>query len=113
MPQCQATGAEKTTLLPRDADLVAAHCATSLHDSQLVQRCQERKHGAHTVGRNSLRATSFPAWPCPRNASPVETKYTEQTFRGCETGHGTWGRRIEGQLKCVATTVAETLQLRP
>eukprot|EP00929_Paragymnodinium_shiwhaense_P095541 TRINITY_DN56728_c0_g1_i1.p1 TRINITY_DN56728_c0_g1~~TRINITY_DN56728_c0_g1_i1.p1 ORF type:complete len:633 (+),score=105.30 TRINITY_DN56728_c0_g1_i1:96-1994(+) len=108
-------------LLPREADVNTVQCPVAANDERLAARCRDRisqtfalSGGAFGRGgeASSPHRRAPLQWRCPGNGTANSRKY-EDPARGCRTGHGTWGNRIEGRLKCVAVVVAETLGLRP
>jgi len=113
--------AENLVLVPRKADLTQVRCPVVFDDLHLVRRCRNRRLDAVIIrppngmgpAQVSHAQHSQPNWKCPTNVTFVTTKYENQPFRSCASGHGTWGARIEGHLKCVAVTVAERLHIRP
>jgi len=113
-----------TTLLPSDAHLLDSLCPMIATDDQLVRRCQHRRAQARVLlpfswntAQRALTVQRPPnthlAWHCPSGPAPFANKYAKESFRSCASGHGTWGRRITGHLKCVALVVADLLSLRP
>eukprot|EP00928_Gymnodinium_smaydae_P094116 TRINITY_DN7861_c0_g1_i1.p1 TRINITY_DN7861_c0_g1~~TRINITY_DN7861_c0_g1_i1.p1 ORF type:complete len:651 (-),score=74.86 TRINITY_DN7861_c0_g1_i1:4-1917(-) len=110
----------RPALLPSKGNLLYAKCPLVASDDMLAARCRSR------IGR--VRAGNIPKlgayesdgwWRCPANGTSSTKgsaggKYEEQqSHRGCHTGAGTWGKRIEGRLKCVAVVVAELLSISP
>jgi len=102
---------DRAVLLPSKAQLGEAACIFEADDQTLALRCRSRRF--ESVSLPQSQEVQPLQWRCPSQSSGVRNKYTEQAFRSCASGFGSWGRRIESHLKCVAVQVAETLQLRP
>lgn len=105
----------KTSVLPLFADLNDAQCPVTLSDLQFVRRCRAR-NAKSTFGISPKEATaSGVKWVCPKgNKTQMGTggKYDTEKIRHCATGHGSWGARLEAQLKCVAVVVGDLLQIQ-
>ncbi|CAK8986740.1 unnamed protein product [Durusdinium trenchii] len=102
---------DRAILLPQ-AELKKASCFTEADDQTLALRCRSRRFDSLLLAQKEQARKAF-EWRCPSQSSGSRNKYSEQSFRNCAAGFGSWGRRIESHLKCVAVQVAETLQLRP
>eukprot|EP00747_Dinoflagellata_sp_TGD_P206710 gnl/TRDRNA2_/TRDRNA2_80387_c0_seq1.p1 gnl/TRDRNA2_/TRDRNA2_80387_c0~~gnl/TRDRNA2_/TRDRNA2_80387_c0_seq1.p1 ORF type:complete len:388 (+),score=26.51 gnl/TRDRNA2_/TRDRNA2_80387_c0_seq1:274-1437(+) len=103
-------------LVPR-SDLRVARCAVSSDDGNLVDKCRAQRFDSYSLaeGRRQLGFPSQqpPHWQCPGNETGGHNKYSNEPFRSCSSGHGSWGKLIGSWLKCVAVVVGEALQLRP
>ncbi|CAJ1359682.1 unnamed protein product [Effrenium voratum] len=109
-PHCsEEPPAGRATLLPSQALLQKAGCITQADDQTLALRCRSRRFDS-LLGPKQAEAFQ---WRCPPHQRGALNKYSEMSWRNCASGFGSWGQRIESQLKCVAVQVAETLQLRP
>eukprot|EP00931_Biecheleriopsis_adriatica_P032745 TRINITY_DN19067_c0_g1_i1.p1 TRINITY_DN19067_c0_g1~~TRINITY_DN19067_c0_g1_i1.p1 ORF type:complete len:500 (+),score=78.74 TRINITY_DN19067_c0_g1_i1:54-1502(+) len=107
----------RNILMPRRASLSKASCPVVADDDFLALRCRARRHDSLVLSapsRGIRRPRDVPKWQCPAGArGSVNSKYARETVRNCASAYGTWGKRIESQLKCVAVQAAEALQLRP
>lgn len=111
----QEPGFKSTTLLPSRAQLSKVGCISEADDRTLALRCRSRRFDSFLLSPSAgLKEENAFQWRCPAYASVgVWNKYSFLANRSCASGFGSWGMRIESQLKCVAVQVAETLQLRP